>query len=250
MEIRYFKHYSSHLQRDMEFKVYGHAGKPVLFIPCQGGRFFDFENFKMVDAWAPWIESGQCTVYSADCIDNEAWAAQGADNRWRIENHEKWFRYITEELVPYIFHLSGERNGFHQNILVFGCSMGAMHAANLYYRRPDLFDSCFAISGLYDNQYFFGDYCDDLVYNNCPALYLANLPADHWYRELYARQKSLIVCGQGAWEGPLLESTRRLDTVCCRQGIPTRFEYWGLDVDHDWPWWFRMVETYLPWMLG
>ena len=69
MEIRYFKHYSSHLNRDMEFKVYGHAGKPVLFIPCQGGRFFDFENFKMVDHWADWIEAGKCTVYSCDSID-------------------------------------------------------------------------------------------------------------------------------------------------------------------------------------
>ena len=34
MEIRYYKHYSDHLHRDMEFKIYGHRGKPVLFIPC------------------------------------------------------------------------------------------------------------------------------------------------------------------------------------------------------------------------
>ena len=100
MEIRYEKHWSSYLNREMEFKVYGHGGKSVLFIPCQGGRFFDFENFKMVDAWAPWIESGQCRVFSADCIDNEAWGAKGADNRWRIENHERWFNYIVNELVP------------------------------------------------------------------------------------------------------------------------------------------------------
>ena len=32
MEIRYFKNYSHCLGRDMEFKVYGHRGKPVLFI--------------------------------------------------------------------------------------------------------------------------------------------------------------------------------------------------------------------------
>ena len=44
MEVRYMKHYSGHLGRDMEFKVYGHSGKPVMFIPCQGGRFFDFET--------------------------------------------------------------------------------------------------------------------------------------------------------------------------------------------------------------
>ena len=249
MEIRYFKHWSSHLNREMEFKVYGHAGKPVLFIPCQSGRFFDFENFKMLDHWAPFIESGSCTVYAADCIDDEAWAAIGADSRWRIENHENWFRYITLELVPYIKHLSGERNGYDQGILTFGCSMGAMHAANLYYRRPDLFDSVFAISGLYDSQDFFGGYMDDLVYNNCPVNYLANLPADHPYMALYNRQKSLIVVGQGDWEGPLLESTRRLDTVCAQKGIHTRFEYWGYDVAHDWPWWFKMVAHYVPQLL-
>jgi esterase/lipase superfamily enzyme len=65
----------------------------------------------------------------------------------------------------------------------------------------------------------------------------------------YNSQKSLIVVGQGKWEGPLLESTRWLDTVCCRKGINTRFEYWGLDVNHDWPWWYRMVEVYTPWFL-
>ena len=249
MEIRYFKHCSSHLNREMEFKVYGHAGKPVLFIPCQSGRFFDFENFKMLDHWAPFIESGSCTVYAADCIDDEAWAAQGADNRWRIQNHENWFRYITLELVPYIRHLSGERNGHDQGILTFGCSMGAMHAANLYYRRPDLFDSMFAISGLYDSQDFFGSYMDDLVYNNCPVNYLTNMPSDHPYMALYNSQKSLIVVGQGDWEGPLLDSTRRLDTVCAQKGIHTRFEYWGYDVAHDWPWWFKMVAHYVPQLL-
>ena len=246
MEIRYEKHWSNILGRDMEFKVYGHGGKTVMFVPCQGGRFFDFENFKMLDCWAPWIESGQCRVFSIDCLDDIAWAAKGADNRWRIENHERWFRYVVEELVPFIYHIAGHNGG----IMTFGASMGAMHAANFYYRRPDIFDSCFAISGLYDNKEFFGDYCDDLVYNNCPALFLRNMPQDHWYMDLYNSQKSLIVCGQGAWEEPLLESTRLLDTVCCEKGIRTRFEYWGLDVDHDWPWWFKMVPVYLPWLLG
>ena len=250
MEIRYYKHYSSHLGRDMEFKVYGHAGKPVLFIPCQSGRFFDFENFKMVDYWAEWIEEGRCTVYSADCIDDEAWAAQGADNRWRIENHERWYNYIVEELVPYIRHLSGERNGFDQGILTFGCSMGAMHAANLFFRRPDLFDSVFAISGLYHSSMFFGDYMDELVYRNSPVNYLWDMPGDHHYIDMYNHRKILIVCGQGDWEGPLLESTRWLDTVCAQKGIHAQFEYWGYDVAHDWPWWFKMVEHYVPQLLN
>ena len=59
MEMQYFKDYSPALGRDMECKIYGHAGRPMLYIPCQDGRFFDFENFHMNDTLAPWIESGQ-----------------------------------------------------------------------------------------------------------------------------------------------------------------------------------------------
>ncbi|MBQ9167977.1 MAG: esterase family protein [Oscillospiraceae bacterium] len=246
MEIRYMKHYSGYLGRDMEFKVYGHAGKPVMFIPCQSGRFFDFENFKMVDAWAKWIEEGRCTVYSIDCIDDEAYAAFGADNRWKIENHERWYNYVVNEMVPTIRHLSGERNGYDQRIMTFGCSMGAMHAANLFFRRPDLFDAVFAISGLYDSKYGFGDYMDDLVYQNTPVEYLANMPSDHPYIDMYNQRKMVFVVGQGDWEGPLKDSTAWLDTVLKNKGINAQVDYWGYDVSHDWCWWFKMVEHYVP----
>ncbi len=244
MNIAYHKHYSSYLNREMEFKVYGYGGKPVMFIPCQGGRFYDFENFHMLEYWAPFIDAGRCTVYAIDCIDNEAWAAMGADNRWRTENHERWIGYVVEEMVPTIHSMSGR-----QDILPFGCSMGAMHAANLFFRRPDLFDGVFAISGIYDSQDFFGDYMDDLLYNNCPVTYIGNMPQDHYYTDLYNQRNILIVVGQGDWEGPLLESTRRLDEVLCRKGIHAQMEYWGHDVSHDWPWWFKMVEYYVPQLL-
>lgn len=40
MQTYYTKWYSPSVGREMEIKVYGHAGRPVLFIPCQDGRFF------------------------------------------------------------------------------------------------------------------------------------------------------------------------------------------------------------------
>lgn len=246
MEIRYMHHYSGHLGREMEFKVYGHAGKPVMFIPCQSGRFFDFENFKMLDHWAQWIEEGRCTVYSVDCIDDEAYANLGGDPRRRIENHERWYNYIVEEMVPTIRHLSGERNGYDQKIMTFGCSMGAMHAANLFFRRPDLFGSVLALSGLYDSKMFFGDYMDDLLYRNTPCSYLSNMPWDHPYIGMYNSSKIVICVGQGAWEDELLASTRWLDTVLAQKGIHAQMEYWGTDVAHDWDWWFKQVAYYVP----
>ena len=246
MEIRYMKHWSSHLNREMEFKVYGHSGKPVMFVPCQGGRFFDFENFKMIDHWAGWIEQGLCTVYSIDCIDNETWASGSPDCRGRIQQHENWYNYVVEEMVPTIRHLSGERNGYDQGIITFGCSMGAMHAANLFFRRPDLFSGVLALSGLYDSGEYFGEYVDELVYQNCPNYYLANMPEDHPYISMYNQRKMVIVVGQGAWEDVLKESTGRLSRILQQKGIHAQVDFWGYDVSHDWDWWFRMVAHYAP----
>ena len=46
MYTEYYKEYSYNLDRDMEFKVYGHAGIPFIVFPCQNGKFYDFENRK------------------------------------------------------------------------------------------------------------------------------------------------------------------------------------------------------------
>ena len=242
MEIRNFDHWSSHLGRNMTFKVYGRGGKPILFIPCQSGRPGDFEDFGMVHHWAKWIEAGRCTVYSVDTIDDEAYAAFGADSRWRMENHERWYRYVVEELVPYIHHLSGSDRG----IMTFGCSMGAMHGANLFFRRPDLFDGVLAISCIYDSKMFFGAHMDELLYQNTPVEYLKNLPDDHPYRAMYNERRMIFVVGQGAWEEAHVASTRWLEYVLREKGIRAEVHYWGYDVNHDWPWWYKMVAHYVP----
>ena len=79
METQYFKEYSPALGREMECKLYGHAGRPMLFIPCQDGRFFDFENYHMAGTLAPWIDSGQVMVLSIDTMDKESWSDKAGD---------------------------------------------------------------------------------------------------------------------------------------------------------------------------
>ena len=245
MEIRYFKHYSRNLNRDMEFKVYGHAGRPVMFIPCEGGRFYDYEDFGMIDRWAQWIEEGRCCIYTVDSIDRETYLAQG-DPSQRIWRHEEWYNYIIDELVPYIRFLSQERNGYDQGIMTFGCSMGAMHSVNLFFRRPDLFNGVFALSGIYDSRMYFGDYMDDVLYRNTPTEYLRNLPDDHYYKRMYNNRRMLFVSGQGPWEEASHNSLRYLEYILRDRGIHAQTEYWGNDVSHDWYWWHKMVELYAP----
>ncbi len=244
------KNYSPALNKDMECKVYGHAGRPVIFIPCQDGRFFDFENFKMTDVWSPWIDSGKVMVFSIDTIDAETWSNKTGDPRWRSERFEDWITYITDELVPMIQSIARERNGWEGNpgILTFGCSLGAAHAANLFFRRPYLFDGTLALSGIYTADYGFDGYMDGLVYNNSPIHYLANMPADHPYIEMYNQRRGIICVGQGSWEIP--QSTFQLKGILESKGIHVWVDIWGYDVAHDWDWWYKQVTYFVPYLLG
>ena len=143
MKINYIKKYSAALGREMEIKSYGHGGKCVLYIPCQDGRFYDFENFGMLDAWRPFIEAGQAMVFAVDTIDTETWSYKNGNPYWRIRRHEEWMRYLSGEVVPYIREVCrGYGWQSDPGILAFGCSLGAMHAANLYFHYPEAFESC------------------------------------------------------------------------------------------------------------
>ncbi len=250
MQVRYFKDYSPALGRDMECKLYGHAGKPILYIPCQDGRFFDFENFRMTDAWAPWLESGRAMVLSVDTMDAETWSNKAGDPAWRSARHEAWMAYLTDEAVPFLRALANEGNGWtgYPGVAAFGCSLGATHAANLYFRRPDLFDGLLALSGIYDAAYGFDGYMDERVYLNSPVHYLADMPPDHPYIPEYNRHRGIICVGQGAWEQP--ETTRRLDEIFREKGIEVWVDFWGYDVNHDWPWWYKQVDYFAPHLLG
>ena len=239
----YFKEYSPSLGRDMEFEVYGFGGKPCIVFPCQNGRFFDYNSFKMTDAAAAWINEGKLQLFCVDSVDIETWSDVDGDPRRRGEMLEKWYHYIADELVPRI----REINGTPENVklMVTGCSMGASHAGIFALRRPDLFDVAICLSGLYHAGYFFGNYMDLNVYNNSPVDFLANMPEDHPYIQMYNNNRMVFCTGRGAWEDEMIESTGRLEQVFRQKGIHAWVDYWGYDVNHDWPWWLKQFPYFL-----
>jgi len=248
METRYEKWYSPALEREMEIKSFGHAGRPVLYIPCQNGRFYDFENFGMAAAWEPFIESGQVTVFSVDTMDQETWSDKAGNPYWRIRRHEAWMRYLRDEVVAYIHGVCRGR-GWKENpgVMAFGASLGATHAVNLFFRFPEKFDSLLALSGIYNADYGFDGYMDELVYLNSPLHYLPNMPADHPFIPLYNRHHGVVCSGQGPWEIP--ESTRALHKALSDKGIQVWVDYWGFDAAHDWDWWYKQVAYFVPKLL-
>ena len=242
MNSWYETNYSLALGRNMDCKVFGHGGIPVLFIPCQEGRFFDFENFRMLDTWTPYIEAGKVQVFCVDVIDGETLTSKDWDKEKRIRRYEQWVAHIVSEFVPWM----KEVNGSGKKPMLFGCSLGALHAANLYFRFPDVFGSVFALSGIYSMEYNFDGYSSDLIYQNSPVSSLGGMAGEHPYIKKYNEGKMIFVVGQGDWEWETKAGTADLDAVCKQKGIRAEFHYWGYDVKHDWDWWFRQVETYLP----
>ena len=247
MKVEYYKEYSFHLNRDMEFKVYGYRGNPVLVFPSQDGRFFDFENNGMVDCVKDYIEDGRIQLFCCDSNDVNSWSSTTLDPRTRIENHEAYTRYITEELCPHIFDISKNANNGYtfDGIVTTGCSMGATHALNFLLRFPEIFSGCIALSGAYDARLFFGDYMDDLVYANSPVDYVEGMPNNHPYVSLYQERNIIICVGQGAWEHPMLEDATRMKELFGYKNIPAWIDYWGHDVTHDWPWWKKQLPYFM-----
>ncbi|MHB8134749.1 MAG: esterase family protein [Anaerolineaceae bacterium] len=242
MNIEYHKWFSHNLNREMELKVYGDAGKPLVVFPTQCGRFFDFENNGMIHAIHPFIDAGKVKVIAVDSIDEQSWANWDAHPADRARRHEDYDRYIVDEVAPFIRMHS---DGTQEKSIVTGCSMGAYHACNFFFRHPDVFDGVIALSGLYKLTTFIGDYMDDLVYFNSPLAYLPEMQ-DEWYISQYKQSQIIFCVGQGAWEDDMLKDTRELQNILEDKKIPFWIDYWGFDVNHDWPWW----QKQLPYFLG
>ena len=246
MQIEYHRWYSPNLSHDIELKVYGWYGKPMLVFPTQAARFFDFEDNGMIDAISWFIENGKVKVFTIDSIDSQTWANSDAHPADRARRHEDYDRYITQEVAPFIHqHCAGSPN----KIITTGCSMGGYHAGNFFFRHPDLFDAMISLSGVFRLNLFVGDYTDETVYLNSPLAYLPNLH-DPWYLNQY-RQSQIIICtGQGAWEDEMRIQAQAMKNLLVEKNIPAWVDFWGYDVNHDWPWWRKQLPYFLSLLLG
>ncbi len=241
MNIEYHRWFSPSLGHEMELKVYGSFGKPLLVFPAQGGRFYEFEDFKMIDAIHSFIDTGKVKVYTVDSLDNQTWANWNAHPADRARRHQDYDRYIVDEVTPFIHNHCGNAE---QKFIAAGVSMGAYHAGNFFFRHPDIFDTTIVLSGLFQLHMFVGDYTDENVYFNSPLYYLPNL-SDAWFLDLYRQSKIIVCVGQGSWEDAMLADAYRLKQILEEKQIPAWIDIWGHDVNHDWPWWRQMLPYFL-----
>jgi len=232
------KWWSANLNKDMEIVVYGHYGFALLMFPTAAADYLEYERFHLIDSISHHIESGKIKAFSINSINMESWLNRNIHPADKAIRHQQYNGYICNEVVPFIRSFSSPDTP----IILTGASLGAFHAANTLFRRPDLFQGVIAMSGTYDLKKYSDGYYDDNCYFNSPDDYLPNLTDESVLSQL--RTKTIILAsGQGSYEDP--DSSRRLSSILHSKGIQHWLDLWGYDMTHDWPTWRQMLPYFI-----
>lgn len=241
MKRQYHKWFSDTLGRDMELLVFGHAGAKVLVFPAREGRFYDYENWGLVNALRHSIEGGNIRLFCVDGVDAESLYCRHVPPPSRVERHRQYESYILHEAIPFMLAENGV-----PSLIVHGCSIGAYHAVNIAFRNPGTFTRVIGLSGRYDLTRpvgafpdLFGGYYDNDVYFHTPNHFVPNLSEPALIDRFRSMEISLAV-GE---TDPFGESNRDLSSALWDKGIWHTLDFWEGEA-HRAKFWREMVQRY------
>jgi esterase/lipase superfamily enzyme len=242
MDREYIKWYSPALQKDMELLVFGYGGAAIVFFPARLGRFYDYENWRVIESLRSKIERGYIQVFCVDSIDCQSFYNYWSHPAQKVQREVQYEQYITKEVVPFV------RNKNPTDFLIAaGCSLGAYHALNMGLRNPGIFNKLVGMSGRYDltvqiGHYddLLGGYWDENVYFNMPPQYVPNLDDSTILDQL---KKMEIVLAIGQYD-VLLESNCILNRRLIEKGVKSYLHVWDEEA-HRARFWRQMVNNYL-----
>ncbi|PWI32615.1 esterase [Vibrio albus] len=242
MQREYHQWWSPNLSRNMEMLIFGHGGAKVLIFPTRGARFFEYENLGLVNALADKVNAGYLQLYCVDSIDAESMYCFWAHPHGRIIRHIQYEEYILQEVLP----LMTEMNT-HPYTIAHGCSLGAFHAANIFFRHPHLFNKLVAFSGRYDltwqvesfSDLFDGFYSDDIYYHT-PTHFLQNLNREDHLRHIMNSDITFTIGDAD----PFLENNHLLSHILNQKGVTHQMYEWKGRA-HRGRYWRQMAPLYL-----
>jgi esterase/lipase superfamily enzyme len=226
----------------MDLLVFGHSGARVLVFPTRAGRFYDYENFGLVDAIRPLLDHGALQLYCVDSIDSESLYGFWKPPHERIARHTEYEGYILEEVLPFTRSLNG-----NSPLIAHGCSLGAYHAVNIAFRHPHLFQKVVALSGRYDlttsvGSYrgLFDDYYDQTIYFQMPSHYIPYLN-DPCILAALRHMEIILAIGE---VDVFRENNHQLSTALWEKGIWNSLQIWPGEA-HRPSQWRKMIRQYL-----
>lgn len=234
----YVKWFSPRLNKDMETLVYGNCGAPVLVFPTSGARFYEWKDFLMVDALADKIDAGYIQLFCIDSVSLESWYNERAHPRDRVIRHNQYEAYLKDEMIPFIRSCNSD-----PFLITAGTSFGAYLAVNFAFKNPGLVRKTAGLSGAYSVRRMLDGYYDEDCYFNCPIAYMSNL-SDGWTLNAIRRMEICLVTSD--WDvGICRESTYKMHQILDSKGVQHRLDDWGDRTGHDWPFWRKMIRSYL-----
>lgn len=241
MNREYHKWYSPNLRREAELLTFGHAGARALVFPAKCGRFYQYEDYGMVEVLRDQLEAGATQLFCVDSFDSHALYNHEIPPRERILRHRLFEKYILEEVLPF-----SEWKNHDRSLVAHGCSLGAFHAVNLAFRHPGRFSGVLALSGRYDLTCdfsgfpdLFDGYYDEDIYFNTPSHFIPNLTDQRLLKQL--RELSItIVVGEA---DIFLENNRALSRALWDKGVRHTFHVWGGRA-HDFDHWREMLRLH------
>ena len=242
MNREYHHWYSPRLERNMEFLIFGHAGAKVLVFPTRDGRFYEYENLRIVESLRSKIEAGHIQLICLDSIDHETFYCFWSRPEDRIKRHIQFENYILEEIMPFM-----DKKNPYPCYISHGCSLGAYHAANIAFRHPALFAKLVAFSGRFDLtleiEHFknlFDGYYDDNIYFHTPAHFLPNLGVGQQLTDI-KKMEIIIVIGK---DDPFLDNNKHLSRILHEKGINHALYLWDGRA-HQGRYWRKMAPLYI-----
>lgn len=231
--------FSPALNKEMPIAAYGHYGFAILLIPTAAADYLEYERFQLIDAIAPMIESGKCRVFSIDSMNKESWMNNQMLPEHKAIRHNQFNEYVFNEVVPFI------RNSTSNETMIYTCgaSFGALHAMNLFLKRPDILNGAISMSGVYNLTEYTKGFWDDQVFYNSPEHYIPSLQDDWYLSKIKASHHIHIYTGSGNFEDP--EASKRFAGILYNKGIWYDLDVWGPDIHHDWPTWRSMLPYIL-----
>ena len=239
MEITDYTLESEGLQKSLDVEVYGTEGRPVIAFPEGDSSCTSWDNGGMVDALSDLIEDHRIQLFCVDSDDEGGWYSRFATADYRLTNISAFFDFVDNVLSPFV----REHNSSWELPIVAGAGMGALNATLAILRRPDLFGGLLALSGTYDARDFAADGFDERWADFSPVDIVDQVPDGGLENHPIA-----FVCGQAPSE-TCIGSQRIMEGLLADKGIDATFEYWGLDVSHDWSWWQEEARQLLPCLL-
>jgi len=239
MHREYHKWYSPNLEREMELLIFGHSGAPVLFFPTRCARFYDYENWQVLEGVRNKINEGLYRFICLDSVDVESFYCYWCKPENRISRHLLYEKYVLEEVIPFV-------QSNNEALLSAGCSMGAFHAVNIAFKHPELFKKVVGMSGRYDLCFEIGNfknlfegYWDQDIYFNMPSQYIANLYDSTWIEQLQQMDITLVM----GKEDLFLENNIALSNSLNQKNIHHDLFLWEGEAHKPW-YWKQMLELY------